>query len=321
MKEILIEIDRLAADEMERASKIHPMFASNHEGYAVIYEVGGRYAEAKADICNRGFHACEAPLGVLEYYPPATSRYCEVDLDANSQIGGSGSKRVGKRIKIGAEIGIAGLVKAHFEYVNSHVIELIKKGNSEAATAGYLGAAIAGDSGAATAGRSGAATAGDCGAATAGYSGAATAGYSGAATAGRSGVATAGDGGAATAGYSGAATAGDSGAATAGRSGAATAGRSGAATAGDCGAATAGRSGVATSRGESATGENGLSVARGNGVRVKGGIGSVLVIAEEKIDSFKVANWKAAIVDGDEIKADTWYRLVGDELVEVSEDE
>lgn len=265
MKEILIEIDRLAADEMERASKIHPMFASNHEGYAVIYEVGGRYAEAKADICNRGFHACEAPLGVLEYYPPATSRYCEVDLDANSQIGGSGSKRVGKRIKIGAEIGIAGLVKAHFEYVNSHVIELIKKGNSEAATAGYLGAAIAGDSGAATAGRSGAATAGDGGAATAGHGGAATAGCNG--------------------------------------------------------AATAGNLGTAASRGESATGENGLSVARGNGARVKGGIGSVLVIAEEKIDSFKVANWKAAIVDGDEIKADTWYRLVGDELVEVSEDE
>ena len=118
-----------------------------------------------------------------------------------------------------------------------------------------------------------------------------------------------------------AATAGHGGAATAGDGGAATAGHGGAATAGCNGAATAGNLGTAASRGESATGENGLSVARGNGARVKGGIGSVLVIAEEKIDSFKVANWKAAIVDGDEIKADTWYRLVGDELVEVSEDE
>lgn len=38
MKEILIEIDRLAEEELERANKIHPLFASDHEGYAVIRE-------------------------------------------------------------------------------------------------------------------------------------------------------------------------------------------------------------------------------------------------------------------------------------------
>lgn len=38
MKDILIEIDRLAEEELERANKIHPMFASDHEGYAVIQE-------------------------------------------------------------------------------------------------------------------------------------------------------------------------------------------------------------------------------------------------------------------------------------------
>lgn len=38
MKEILIEIDRLAEEEMERANKIHPMFHSNHEGYGVLQE-------------------------------------------------------------------------------------------------------------------------------------------------------------------------------------------------------------------------------------------------------------------------------------------
>lgn len=38
MKEILIEIDRLAEEELERANKIHPLFASDHEGYAVIQE-------------------------------------------------------------------------------------------------------------------------------------------------------------------------------------------------------------------------------------------------------------------------------------------
>ena len=137
--------------------------------------------------------------------------------------------------------------------------------------------------------------------ATAGYRGAATAGYRGAATAGNRGAATAGDSGAATAGYRGAATAGDSGAATAG----------------DCGAATAGDSGAATARGKASTGSNGLSVARGKNVQVKGGIGAILVIAEERDDTYDIVDWKAVVVDGEVVKADTWYRLENGELVEV----
>ena len=121
----------------------------------------------------------------------------------------------------------------------------------------------------------------------------------------------------ATAGDYGAATAGDRGAATAGNCGAATAGDSGAATAGDYGAATAGDSGAATARGKASTGSNGLSVARGNNVRVKGGIGAILVIAEEGEDSYDIVDWKAVVVDGEVVKADTWYRLENGELVEV----
>ena len=105
------------------------------------------------------------------------------------------------------------------------------------------------------------------------------------------------------------ATAGDSGAATAGNYGAATAGNYGAATAGDCGAATA--------RGKASTGSNGLSVARGNNVQVKGGIGAILVIAEEGKDTCDIVDWKAVVVDGKIVKADTWYRLENGELVEV----
>lgn len=113
----------------------------------------------------------------------------------------------------------------------------------------------------------------------------------------------------ATAGYRGAATAGDRGAATAGDSGAATAGYRGAATAGDRGAATA--------RGKASTGSNGLSVARGKNVQVKGGIGAILVIAEERDDTYDIVDWKAVVVDGEVVKADTWYRLENGELVEV----
>ena len=105
--------------------------------------------------------------------------------------------------------------------------------------------------------------------------------------------------------------------ATAGDRGAATAGNYGAATAGDSGAATAGDRGAATARGKASTGSNGLSVARGNNVQVKGGIGAILVIAEEREDTYDIVDWKAVLVDGEVVKADTWYRLENGELVEV----
>ena len=91
----------------------------------------------------------------------------------------------------------------------------------------------------------------------------------------------------------------------------------GAATAGDRGAATAGDGGAATARGKASTGYNGLSVARGENVQVKGGIGAILVIAEERDDTYDIVDWKAVVVDGEVVKADTWYRLENGELVEV----
>ena len=115
------------------------------------------------------------------------------------------------------------------------------------------------------------------------------------------------------------ATAGDCGAATAGEYGAATAGDCGAATAGNRGAATAGNRGAATARGSASSGENGLSVARGNGVKVKGGLGAILVIAEENKYDYDIKDYKVAVVDGEKIKADTWYELKEGELVEVEE--
>lgn len=84
------------------------------------FEVGKEYEEEKADICNCGFHACENPLDVFGYYPPADSRYCEVDLDVNDQKSDD-SKRVGKHIKINAEIGLPGLIKAGVEYTKDQV--------------------------------------------------------------------------------------------------------------------------------------------------------------------------------------------------------
>ena len=294
---------------MEQKLKTYKAFDKDLSCRGFKYEVGKEYEET-GDIkaCEKGFHACPYPLDVFGYYAPAGSRFCEVEQ--SGKIDDSESDKVcSSKIRIGAELDIRGLVKAAISFVkerctnecNAEPGKPATAGNYGAATAGYRGAATAGDSGAATAGNYGAATAGNYGAATAGNYGAATAGYRGAATAG----------------YRGAATAGNYGAATAGNRGAATAGEYGAATAGNYGAATAGDYGAATARGKASTGSNGLSMARGNNVQVKGGIGAILVIAEEREDTCDIVDWKAVLVDGEVVKADTWYRLENGELVEV----
>ena len=261
------------------------------------YEVGKEFSvDGDIECCGNGLHACERPLDVFGYYAPGTgARYFRVEQSGEMARDASDSKVASRKMRVDAEIGIPGLVKAHIEYVKTHTTT--EHTDPERATAGYRGAA--------TAGYRGAATAGNCGAATAGYCGAATAGDSGAATAGNCGAATAGDSGAATAGYRGAATAGNCGAATAGY----------------CGAATAGDSGAATSRGSASVGANGIACARSDAPMARGGMGAVLVLVEEPSDSYNIAHWKAVEVDGKTVKADTWYRLVDGKLVEAGDDE
>ena len=83
--------------------------------------------------------------------------------------------------------------------------------------------------------------------------------------------------------------------------------------------ATAGEYGAATARGKVSVGENGCGLVRGNDVKIRGGLGAVLVICEEEKTGYNIANWRAFIVDGETIKADTWYRINGDELEAVKE--
>ena len=81
------------------------------------YEVGGEYTEETAELCNRGPHACENPLDTLRYYRPGDSRYCEVEIEDNGQRSRYDSKVCGKHIKIGAEIGLKGVINAGVRFV------------------------------------------------------------------------------------------------------------------------------------------------------------------------------------------------------------
>ena len=203
------------------------------------YEVGETYEEENAELCNTGFHACENPIDCLRYYNPATSVYHEVELEEVSNEQDIDSKCVGRKITIGAEIGIPEICRLTFEYVKEHCTNANNVDAENQAMSGYSGVATAGDRGVATAG--------------------------------------------------------------------------------DYGAATAGDYGVATSRGKSDTGKQGLSVVRGSNVRVKGGLGAVLVIVEENENDYSIKEFATAIVDGKDIKADTWYKIENGKLVEVDE--
>ena len=158
------------------------------------YEIGQTYThEGPVEACVSGFHACEHPLDVLGYYPPATSRYALVTQSGKLARHGDDTKIASAKITIEAELRLPDLIERAIKWVFA---QAKPEGNGSHAT-GYRGAASAtGDSGAASAtGYSGAASA-------TGYRGAASAtGYRGAASAtGDSGAASAtGDSGAASA--------------------------------------------------------------------------------------------------------------------------
>ena len=111
------------------------------------FEEGKTYEESNASLCKCGFHACEMPLDVFGYYPPATSEYHEVELEEVSDERRDDSKVCAKRIKIGAKLSIAKIVKAQVEYVQERATLVFggrtSKENGAASATGYQGAASA----------------------------------------------------------------------------------------------------------------------------------------------------------------------------------
>ena len=88
---------------------------------------GETYHEDTAKLCEHGFHACEDPIGCFGYYSPADSVYHEVELDDVSDERDDDSKVVAKTIKIGSEVSLFGIAKAHVDYVISKVKDDKKK--------------------------------------------------------------------------------------------------------------------------------------------------------------------------------------------------
>ena len=166
---------------MGEVIKSYKGFNKNMTCRGFQYEEGKEYEEEIVEVCDHGFHACEYPLDCLNYYYPNESVYHEVEQSGEIQKHNDDTKVASTKIKIGAEISIAGLVKAAIEYTVKRVkkdAESDEKHGASSAT-GYKGASSAtGYYGASSAtGDYGASSAtGTCGASSAtGYCGASSA--------------------------------------------------------------------------------------------------------------------------------------------------
>ncbi len=149
-------------------------FDANLQCRGFQFQIGETYRhEGKVEACKGGFHAIpedQHPLSVFEYYPPAGSRFCIVEIDGRTDR--DGNKIAAEILTVGKEIGgdlateAVAFVMARAKPEGETAVKdnglATASGDQGAATAsGYRGAATAsGDQGAATAsGNQGAATA------------------------------------------------------------------------------------------------------------------------------------------------------------------
>ncbi|MCD7724254.1 MAG: hypothetical protein LUI12_01655, partial [Clostridiales bacterium] len=107
------------------------------------YEEGKEYEhDGKVKVCESGFHACEYPLDVFSYYVPCKSVYHEVEVDGDVDKRNDDTKISAKKIKIGASVNIAGMVKAAIEYTTARIDKTKKADENYGASSstGYKGA-------------------------------------------------------------------------------------------------------------------------------------------------------------------------------------
>lgn len=102
----------------EKKIKAYKGFNSDMTCRGFQYEVGKTYElpqGEEVEVCSSGFHACVNPFDVLDYYNDINGKYCEVEQAGT--IRSDREKTASSIIKIIADIGFLGLLRAGIEYL------------------------------------------------------------------------------------------------------------------------------------------------------------------------------------------------------------
>ena len=104
----------------ENAIVAYKAFDENFRCRDFQYEVGKEY-EIKGEIkcCERGFHACESPMEVFDYYDMFNSRFAEVEQSGqiDKEDDNNSTKICSSRIKIKAELKLADIINIGIEWL------------------------------------------------------------------------------------------------------------------------------------------------------------------------------------------------------------
>lgn len=102
------------------------------------YEIGKTF-EIKGNItcCAKGFHACESPLDVFEYYNMLSSRFCEVEQAGDISRDGNHTKACSSKIKIVTELKLADMIRLGVEWLLNATSSVLAKGDVKSANDNY----------------------------------------------------------------------------------------------------------------------------------------------------------------------------------------
>ena len=113
-------------------------FDKNLQCRGFQYKVGETFEEkGTIKACESGFHFCENPFNVFNYYPPSDSRYCNVEGDGKIDTDNSDSKVACSKLHIHTEIGLSGLISAGVKFI----LDKVDWGNNKATNTGDRSAA------------------------------------------------------------------------------------------------------------------------------------------------------------------------------------
>ena len=102
----------------EKVIKSYKAFDKNMQCRGFKYEVGKEYEiDGEIKCCDRGFHACKSPMEVWDHYDMLNSRFAEVEQSGKIDEEGNSTKVCSSHIKIKAELKLADIIKVGVEWL------------------------------------------------------------------------------------------------------------------------------------------------------------------------------------------------------------